>query len=73
MIFLLDENIPLAAAALLHDQGHESMDIRGSELERLTDVALFDYAQKNQGILLTTDRDFFHTVPHLYSEHHGVI
>jgi len=24
-------------------------------------------------VLLTTDRDFFHTIPYLFASHHGVI
>jgi hypothetical protein len=33
----------------------------------------FELAQQKQAILLTTDRDFFHTIPWLFAEHHGVI
>jgi len=30
-------------------------------------------AQDSHAIFLTTDRDFFHTVPHLYPQHRGVV
>lgn len=33
----------------------------------------FELAQQKQAILLTTDRDVFHTIPWLFAEHHGVI
>jgi len=71
--FFLDENFPKTAAALLASRGHEAIDIRGTSLEGANDSVLFDLAQDGQAVFLTTDRDFFHTVPHLYDCHHGVV
>lgn len=73
MIFLLDENFPKSAEKLLADLGHSVIDIRGTELEGADDVHLFELAQQNNAILLTTDRDFYHTVPLIYEQHAGVI
>ena len=73
MIFLLDENFPRAAVDVLQGLGHDTLDIRGTDLEGASDSALFEHAQQKGAILLTTDRDFFHTVPHLYTTHFGVI
>lgn len=73
MRFLLDENFPKAAADLLRLAGHEVMDIRGSGKEGMEDDALFRIAQESGAILLSTDRDFFHTVPHLHDRHCGVV
>ncbi len=73
MRFLLDENFPRAALSVLHALGHDGIDIRGTELEGATDSTLFEHAQQERAILLTTDRDFFHTVPHVYTTHFGVI
>jgi predicted nuclease of predicted toxin-antitoxin system len=73
MNFLLDENFPKSAEKLLLDLGHEVIDIRGTELQGSDDFVLFRLAQQNQAILLTTDRDFYHTVPLIYEEHCGVI
>jgi predicted nuclease of predicted toxin-antitoxin system len=42
-------------------------------LQGVDDSRLFEIAQKNEAILLTTDRDFYHTVPLRYSTHYGVI
>lgn len=42
-------------------------------MEGASDIELFGCAQEKSAILLTTDRDFFHTVPTLFDTHHGVI
>lgn len=34
---------------------------------------LFAEAQRAQAVLLTTDRDFAHTIPHLFEQHRGVV
>lgn len=73
MKFLLDENFPKSAEKLLHDYGHEVVDIRGTIQQGINDFQLFDYAQQIEAILLTTDRDFYHTIPLQYSSHFGVI
>ena len=73
MKFLLDENFPKSAEKLLLELGHQVIDIRGTELQGIDDFHLFEVAQENGAILLTTDRDFYHTVPLTYSDHHGVI
>lgn len=68
MRFFLDENFPKTVSKLLIDNGHDVFDIRGS-----SDVAIFKIAQNMEAIFLTTDKDFFHTVPLLYKSHCGVI
>ena len=73
MTFFLDENFPKAAIPLLVDLGHETIDIRGSTSEGCPDDAIFSQAQSAEAVFLTTDRDFFHTIPHLFESHAGVI
>ena len=73
MKFLLDENFPKSAEKLLIELGHQVIDIRGTELQGIDDFRLFELAQENVAVLLTTDRDFYHTVPLRYPNHHGVI
>jgi predicted nuclease of predicted toxin-antitoxin system len=73
MRFFLDENFPKSAANMLRQIGHDVNDLRGSGREGLADSQIFDEAQRSESIFLTTDRDFFHTIPHLYEKHHGVI
>ena len=73
MRFLLDENFPRAAAAMLAREGHAVFDIRGSADEGAADKWLFAYAQELHAVLLTTDKDFYHTIPAQYDTHHGAI
>ena len=69
MRFLLDKNFPKAAAGLLHNAGHEVFDLRGTSNEGIDDGIVFQKAQEYGATLLTTDRDFFHTIPHLHESH----
>lgn len=73
MKFFLDENFPKAAAGMLESLGHVVFDLRGTEREGSTDPEIFADAQQRGAIFLTTDRDFFHTIPHLFPHHEGVI
>lgn len=73
MIFFLDENFPKTSGYLLQAKGHQVIDIRGSKNEGADDTTIFSMAQKHSAIFLTTDKDFFHTVPHLYPVHFGII
>jgi predicted nuclease of predicted toxin-antitoxin system len=73
MKFFLDENFPKAAAGMLEGMGHEVFDLRGSGREGLPDSGIFAEAQNLEAVFLTTDRDFFHTIPHLHERHAGII
>jgi len=73
MRFFLDENFPKTAARLLAERGHETLDVRGTENEGADDGDLFLLAQKSPAVFLTTDKDFFHTIPHVYPRHAGVV
>lgn len=73
MKFFLDENFPKAATSILEEMGHQVFDLRGTGREGAQDGEIFAEAQQQEAIFLTTDRDFFHTIPHLHTEHCGVI
>ena len=73
MKFFLDENIPKTCGDHLKSLSHELVDIRGTKNEGLDDRSIFKLAQINSAIFLTTDKDFFHTIPYLFEKHHGVI
>ncbi len=73
MLFFLDENFPKKAVPFLNEKGHETLDIRGTPQAGVTDDLIFTIAQEKEAVFLTTDRDFFHTVPFLFDEHHGII
>lgn len=58
---------------MLESLGHVVFDLRGTEREGSRDPEIFAEAQQRGAIFLTTDRDFFHTIPHLFPHHEGVI
>ncbi|NIM14794.1 MAG: hypothetical protein GTO45_22630 [Candidatus Aminicenantes bacterium] len=73
MKFFLDENFPKKAAPILESEGFQVFDIRGTQFEGKDDKWLFQKAQEHEAVFLTTDKDFFHTVPFLYESHYGVV
>lgn len=73
MKFFLDENFPKSAIPLLEKQGHVIVDCRAEGLSGSDDAKLFEIAQNHEAVFLTTDRDFFNTVPHLFPNHFGIV
>ncbi len=73
MTFLLDENFPRAAKAVLAHSGHHVFDVRDMLEPGSGDNEVFNLAISLDAILLTTDRDFFHTVPYQQPKHGGVV
>lgn len=73
MKFLLDENFPKSAQPLLEQAGCEVIDIRGTTSQGADDERLFAIAQEASATILTTDRDFYHTIPLQQKTHYGVI
>ena len=73
MRFFLDENFPRAAADLLTSAGHDCSRALEHFPAGARDNVLFAKAQELNAIFITTDRDFFHTVPWLHARHAGVI
>jgi predicted nuclease of predicted toxin-antitoxin system len=68
MRFFLDENFPNLAAERLRDAGHQVYRAIDLHPAGTPDVELFRDAQNKSAIFLTTDRDFFHTVPFFFAE-----
>ncbi len=73
MRFFLDENFPRAAVDELTAAGHECSRALEHFSAGTPDDDLFAKAQELGAIFVTTDRDFFHTVPWLHNRHAGVI
>ena len=66
MKFLVDEHIPLITVRALRGMGHEVLDIRGTADEGMSDGKLWELAQREERILVTTDKGFsqFRRVSH---------
>ena len=73
MRILLDENFPKSASDVIVAAGHEVI-LFGDVCDFGTDdEVVFDRAQELGAVILTSDRDFYHTVPLLHPEHRGII
>lgn len=70
MKIFVDENIPLMTVAALRSLGHDVHDIRGTVDEGMRDDALWEMAQREERLLITTDKGFTH---HRLRPHHGVL
>ncbi len=67
MRFHFDENFPVLAAEKLRSEGHEVLRAIDLHPAGTADRALFEDAQRREAIFVTTDKDFFHTVPFFFS------
>jgi len=66
MRFYLDENFPILAADALQQLGHETFRAVDIHPHGAADKILFEDAQQRKAVFLTTDKDFFHTIPFLF-------
>lgn len=73
MRILLDENFPKSAADVIAAAGHEVISFAGVCEFGADDEEVFDRAQKLGAVILTSDRDFYHTMPLIHPEHYGII
>ena len=73
MRFFVDESFPKSVGEFLNQQGHVVIDVRQLGQSGVNDETVFRLAQEHEAVLLTTDRDFFHTIPHLHPNHFGII
>ena len=73
MNFLLDENFPKSARLILECAGHEVFDFRQLASPGSPDTEVMQLALVRSAVILTTDRDFFHTLGRQYPDQHGVV
>jgi len=70
MRILVDENIPGMTVQALRDGGHEVLDVRGSETEGAADSSLWEAAQREGRLVITTDKGF---LERRQEAHHGLL
>ena len=73
MKFLLDENFPRSSVDLIAECGHEAILFDEVCEFGNDDEAVFAAAQRLGATILTSDRDFYHTVPLLHPVHAGIV
>ena len=70
MKVLVDENIPLHTVEELRLKGFDVTDIRGSAEQGITDEVLWQKAQHEKRLFITTDKGFS---IHRDEKHHGIM
>lgn len=70
MKILVDENIPNITIWQLQKMGHDVKDVRGTDNEGITDEYLREIAQREQRLLISTDKGF---TQHRNHPHYGII
>lgn len=73
MNFLFDENFPKSARQVLERLRHQVFDFRKLGAIGSPDEALMMLAFEKSAAVLTTDRDFFHTLGRRYHENYGIV
>jgi Uncharacterized protein conserved in bacteria len=73
MKFLLDENFPVSMVEAIVSAGHEAIRFDEACQSGDDDETVFSIAQRLDAVILTSDRDFYHTVPLLHPTHSGII
>lgn len=70
MKIFVDENIPKMTVQGLLERRHDVRDIRGSTLEGISDEGIWELVQKENRILITTDKWF---MQYRNNEHDGIL
>jgi predicted nuclease of predicted toxin-antitoxin system len=70
MRILVDENIPNVTVHELRTAGHDVLDIRGSPQQGMFDDELWELAQRERRLLVTTDKGF---TEYRDESHHGIL
>ena len=73
MKFLLDENFPRSSADVIESCGHEAIRFDEACDSGDDDETVFSVAQRLGATILTSDRDFYHTVPLIHPTHAGIV
>ena len=73
MKFLLDENFPRSSADVIESCGHEAIRFDEACDSGDDDETVFSAAQRLGATILTSDRDFYHTVPLIHPTHAGIV
>ncbi len=70
MKICVDENIPLITVVELKNLGHDVLDIRGTTEQGLTDELLWEKVQRENRLLITTDKGFAN---YRAESHYGIL
>lgn len=71
--FVTDEDVPPSIARVLRDAGFDTLDVRDVGLRGQSDSVIFDYAQRENRLLITCDMGFANILNFPPSENHGIL
>ncbi len=71
--FVIDEDMPRSTARVLRDSGYEVKDIRDHGLRGADDKKIYQFAQKNQAVLVTGDLGFGNIIRFPIGSHFGIV
>ena len=71
--FVIDEDMHRSVAKVLTQLGHQAIDIRDRGLRGKPDDVVFQFAQRQQAVLLTADLGFGNTLRFPLRTHAGIL
>jgi predicted nuclease of predicted toxin-antitoxin system len=71
--FITDEDVPRSTARVLRDAGFDSVDVRDVGLRGKSDSVIFEYAQRENRLIITCDMGFSNILNFSPSENHGIL
>ncbi|MCP5107736.1 MAG: hypothetical protein GY950_30390 [bacterium] len=70
---MVDEDLPRSTVHVLKEMGFISLDVRDCGLRGKSDEDIFEYAQKENAIILTGDRGFGSILRFFPGTYHGIV
>lgn len=71
--FVIDEDMPHSTGKVLKDSGYEVKDIRDHGLRGADDEVIYQFAQENQAVLITSDTGFGNILHFPIGSHFGIV
>ena len=71
--FLIDEDVPRSTTRVLGDAGFDVINVHQAGLRGKSDHEVFDYAQRENRLLITCDMGFSNILNFPPSESHGIL
>src|SRR3990172_1990252 len=71
--FVIDEDMPRSTGRILKEDGHPVKDVRDYGLQGAEDEEIYQFAQREQAVLLTADRCFGNITRFPLGKHFGIL
>lgn len=71
--FVIDEDMPRSTGRILKQRGYNVKDIRDYGLRGVRDEEVYQFAQREQAVLLTGDRGFGNILHFPLGKHFGIV